>query len=207
MKLRDTRVGNTTPIISTLRQILAGRHCPPDLRGILAKDLLLGWAHPIFDLEAKDAADQSQTLASARPNGGRQLIGVRTQSCSACPSIDLDSDSVVAAIEFDFDLSTCRAGDFRMLSSGPLVDGFVAALRAASIVEPLETSAEVRLLRLPGLQQTALWLCSQQHSLFPIEAGLSWLSCRHYSEDEFLQAIRARACEAIKPSTVVEDGC
>jgi hypothetical protein len=138
--------------------------------------------HPVFHVGLSDLA-RDDVLASAQPTGWRFLLR--------------QGDEVVASAE----TVTGRDGSeqFSLINSGPYVGATVSALeRAAGLPETRDRSYEPRLLQVPALHVTALWLHSERDSdlvvpLAPAPTGIE--TNRAYDANEFVRTLAERAAQ------------
>ena len=152
------------------------------LAGTTPGELVSTGPHPVFHVGLSDLT-RDDALASARPTGWRFLLRQGAQ--------------VVASAE----TVTDRDGSerFALVNSGPYVASTVAALeRAEGLPETRDRSYEPRLLQVPALHVTALWLHSDRDNdlvvpLAPAPAGIE--TNRAYDAAEFLRILADRAAQ------------
>jgi hypothetical protein len=159
---------------------------PTALGGAAPADLTPTDPHEVYVLALADLVRDDDPLPAARPAGWRYLLSQEGQVVSAA-------------------MTTLTEGGehrFALFNSGPYVGGTVSALAAAAdLPEAAAQDLDVRLLTVPALNLTAVWLHGDQDEvLVPLSPAPAPLDPgRPYSASELLTALRepARALAGI----------
>lgn len=143
--------------------------------------------HQVFALGLQDILDSSDALAAAQPVGWRFLLADRGGPTAAAQTV------------------VTPDGDHRFASfnSGPYVGATVTALESVrDHPEASEADLEVRLLTVPAVNLTAIWLHGDDRDVLvpmdPAPPGVD--GGRRYPSEELLAALRepARALVEIR---------
>jgi hypothetical protein len=147
--------------------------------------------HPVFTMGLQDLLAGRGVAASARPAGWRVLV--------------LAGQTAVAAVEFEAAPAAGGGGaaggapvaaTFKSINQGRFVEGTVDGIRRAEADPKVrQHDYEVRLLEVPAVYLTAVWLHRPGDDLFvpldPAPAGLN--AGQVYGEQDLLRAVQPLA--------------
>jgi hypothetical protein len=155
----------------------AGGGDPSLQPGILRpQSLLVSTPHPAYFCGASDVA-AGRLLTAAVRTGWRYLL--------------FDGSVPVAAAE----LHEAEGGEleFSNLETGDSIGLFVAALERAAPMDDTRAAYEIRLLRVPALFFSALWLAGEDHLLIPLVALHGLAAFETHGESEVLKGLQPAA--------------
>jgi hypothetical protein len=161
---------------------------PSALGGSAPAELTLTDPHEVYTLALNELVGRDDPLPAARPVGWRYMLSNEGQVVtSAMTTLNQDGEH-----------------RFALFNNGPYVGGTVAALaEAAELPEAADQDMEVRLLTVPALHLTAVWLHGDQDDvLMPLTpAPPSVTPGQPYPAGELLATLRepARALAEIGP--------
>jgi hypothetical protein len=112
--------------------------------------------HEVFSLGLSDLVDGAGRLAAARPSAWRVIV------------LNGPNQTPLAAVEVaDGASGNVPAGTFLSFNQGPFVKSTIDAIDAAEVSPQVNAADyELRLLEIPALHLTALWLQRPQRDLF-----------------------------------------
>lgn len=178
----------TELVSGKLRDVASAAAQPTALGGAAPGDLEPTDPHEVYVLDLADLANADDPLAAARPAGWRFLLSEQGQAVSAAVTTRTPNGE----------------HRFALFNSGPYVGATRSALaEAAELPEVADRDMQVRLLTVPALHLTAVWLHGDSDDvLLPLPPAPAQVTANQpHPANDLLRTLRdpARALANIGP--------